>query len=188
MAGLLQMTKKPTDIDRELVLSYYKNEFQKIMALEEEFKMQLKNHINLFHRLSSFFPTASYLALTNELSSKGYKALLAHYEEVKRIKDAFLKKYLEMVYFSDDSKVEPFLKGDANVLTAKPALPDYFLEGILIDLLWIAAFLIPSYFRFKKKLDYEIKKISKHYNITSKSFKSWNIFSTHAKMYKHPVH
>lgn len=181
-AGIFGIKKKPTDIDRELVFSYYKNEFITMQALEDELKTQIESNANLLFKIASFCPTTSYLVLTNELSSKGYKTLLAHYEEVKQFKNAFFKEFMVKVYFSDDSKVEPFLKGDANVLTAKPALPDYFLEGILIDLLWIAALLIPSYFRFKKNL-FELPEnkedTQKHYDVVlqSKSFKSWNIFS-----------
>ncbi len=151
-AGTLDLNAQPTDIDKELALSYYKNEFQNMQALEDELKAQIDSNIKLFYRHSSLFPTTFYLGVVNELSSKGYKTLQVFYADVKRIKAAFFKKYLEKVYLTKDSKVEPFLKGDANVLTAKPALPDHFLLGLLFCLVWIAAFSIPAYYRFKKNL------------------------------------
>jgi ABC-type transport system involved in multi-copper enzyme maturation permease subunit len=152
IAGVLKLNDQPTDIDKELALSYYKNEFQNMQALEDELKAQIDSNIKLFYRLSAFFPTTFYLGVVNELSSKGYKTLQVFYADVKRIKAAFIKKYLEKVYLTKDSTVEPFLKGDANVLTAKPSLPDHFLLGLLFCLVWIAAFSIPAYYRFKKNL------------------------------------
>ncbi len=152
-AGILDINQKPADIDRELVQSYYKNEFQKIQALEDELKAQMKTHTKLYYRLSSFFPTTGYLAFTNEISSKGYEALYAFYQSVKQTKEAFFKEYMKQVYFSSQPpKVEPFLKGDDNVFTGKPALPEYLLQGIIITMLWIAGFAMLAYYRFKKSL------------------------------------
>lgn len=152
-AGILGLNQKPADIDRELVMSYYKNEFPKTQTLEEEMKTQMLECVKLYYRLSSFFPTTNYLAVTNEISSKGYKTLFAFYTYIKQIKEAFFKEYLEKVYFSSQpAKVEPFLKGDENIFKSKPALPDYYLQGILFNLFWIIGLALFSNYRFKKYL------------------------------------
>ncbi len=152
-AGILELNQKPADIDREIILNYYKNEFQKIQALEDGLKTQMQANTDLYYRLSSFFPTTGYLALTNEISSKGYETLYTFYQSVKQIKEAFFKEYMKQVYFSSQPpKVEPFLKGDDNIFIGKPALPGYLLLGFIFNILWIVGFAILAYYRFKKML------------------------------------
>ncbi|MCX6582819.1 MAG: hypothetical protein NT166_21800 [Candidatus Aminicenantes bacterium] len=154
-AGILKINQQPTDIDRELVESYYKNEFPKIKALEEELKAQMQECSKLHYLLSAFFPTTGYLALTQELSSKGYENLYAFYQDVIQIKEAFFKEYMKKVYFSSSSeppKVEPFLKGDDNIYIGKPALPGYLLLDFFFNLLWIVGLAMLAYYRFNKSL------------------------------------
>ncbi|MDQ1351926.1 MAG: transporter permease subunit [Acidobacteriota bacterium] len=154
-AGILKISQQPTDIDRELVESYYKNEFQKIKVLEEEVKAQMQECAKLHYLLSAFFPTTGYLALTQEISSKGYENLDAFYQAILLVKEAFFKEYMKQVYFSSSSepaKVEPFLKGDENIFVGKPALPGYWLLYFFIDLLWIVGLAMLAYVRFNKSL------------------------------------
>ena len=151
--GILPLNKTPTERQSELVLGYYKNEFQKIQALEEELKAQMQECTKLHYLLSSFFPTTGYLALTQEISSKGYENLYAFYQDVIQIKEAFFKEYIKQVYFSSQpAKVEPFLKGDENIFIGKPALPGYMLLDFFFNLLWIVGLAMLAYVRFKKSL------------------------------------
>ena len=151
--GYFENNTNATDIHREIILNYYNSEFPKLQKLEEELETQMQKTTDLYYRLSSFFPTTEYLAVTNEISSKGYKTLYEFYNSVKQIKEDFFKEYMEKVYFSPQpAKVEPFLKGDDNVFKSKPALPDYYLQGFFFTLLWITAIAILSFYSFKKSL------------------------------------
>ena len=154
--GILPLNKKPTQRQSELVLGYYKNEFQKILTLENMLKAQMQECTKLHYMLSAFFPTTGYLALTQELSSKGYENLYAFYQDVIQIKEAFFKEYMKQVYFSNQptqpAKVEPFLKGDENIFIGKPALPGYLLLDFFFNLLWIVGFGVLAYYRFNKSL------------------------------------
>lgn len=151
--GILPLNKTPTERQSELVLNYYKNEFQKTQALEEEVKAQMQAHTDFYYMLSAIFPTTSYQALTQEISSRGYKNLYAFYQIVIQIKEAFFKEYMKQVYFSPQpAKVEPFLKGDENIIEGKPALPGYLLMGFCFNLIWIGGLAMLAYYRFKKVL------------------------------------
>ena len=153
--GILPLNKTPTERQSELLLGYYKNEFRKIQALEEILKAQMQECTKLHYLLSAFFPTTGYLALTQEISSKGYENLYAFYQTVIQIKEAFFKEYMKKVYFSSSSepaKVEPFLKGDDNIYIGKPALPGYLLLDFFINLLWIVGLAMLAYYRFNKSL------------------------------------
>ncbi|MDQ1353528.1 MAG: transporter permease subunit, partial [Acidobacteriota bacterium] len=152
-AGILELNQKPADIDRELVESYYKNEFQKMQALEDLLNAQMQDCKKMHYLLSSFFPTTFYQSLTNELSSKGYETLEDFYNTVKQIKEAFFKEYIKQVYFlPQPTKAEPFLKDDDNIYIGKPALPGYLLLGFCFNLIWIVALALIAYYGFKKVL------------------------------------
>jgi hypothetical protein len=154
--GVLQLNKTPTERQSELVLNYYKNEFQKMQALENELKVQMQAHTDFFYKLSTIFHTTSYLALTQEVSTKGHENLYVFYQRVIQVKEAFFKEYMKKVYFSNQSnqpaKVEPFLKGDENIFVGKPALPGYLLAGFIISLFWLVGLGVIAYYRFKKRL------------------------------------
>ncbi len=151
--GIVPLNKTVTDIQKELVLGYYKNEFQAMQKLEDQLKAQMQECIKFHYRLSSFFPTTFYQSLTNELSSKGYETLEAFYNTVKQIKEAFFKEYMNQLFLSaQPTKAEPFLKGDDNIIVGKSAVPGYLFQGYLFNLLWIFALAIPAYYGFKKNL------------------------------------
>lgn len=180
---ILELNKMPVDIHREYIMNYYKNAFQTMQKLEDEMKTQMEMVTDLYFKLSSFFPTTEYLALTNEISSKGYKALDSFYNYVKQNKEAFFKEFMEKVYFSSQpAKVEPFLKGDENIFKSKPALPGYYLLGTFFTLLWIAILAMFSLYRFRNNL-FELprKEIDapepKDIKIISGKLKSWYIYS-----------
>ncbi|MCU0287809.1 MAG: hypothetical protein MUF15_15640, partial [Acidobacteria bacterium] len=184
----LEINKNPENIHREYVRSYYKNEFSKIQALDEEMRVQMHELTKLYYKLSSFFPTTDYLAAINEISSKGYKALDASYRHLIQIKADFFKEYMEKVYFSSQPvKVEPFLKGDDNVFKSKPELPDYFHLGNFFNLLWIVALSMFSFYRYKNNL-FELpgkeKNVPEPQDIKIKrgKLKSWHIFSDLLKL------
>lgn len=150
--GVFEMGEEVSDARRELILSYRKNDFQKIQALEEKMISEMREIISLRQKLSSFFPTTFYLSVNNEISSRGYENLIDFYNLVKKIKRDFFEWFMEKVYFSNYSKVEPFLKGDEAVYHAQPRLPGFFPLGLLFTLLWISGFLLLSYTNFKKSL------------------------------------
>ena len=184
--GILPLNKTPTERQSELVLGYYKNEFQKIKALEELLIAQMQECTKLHYMLSAFFPTTGYLALTQEISSKGYENLYAFYQTVIQTKEAFFKEYMKQVYFSSSSepaKVEPFLKGDDNIYRGKPALPGYMLLDFFFNLLWIVGLTIPAYYGFKKRLfELPLKKLEekepKDAQIEHANIVSWRVYKT----------
>ncbi|MCU0289592.1 MAG: hypothetical protein MUF15_24765, partial [Acidobacteria bacterium] len=179
----LNINEEAGDIHRQYMESYYKNEFPKMQKLEEEVKTQMQDLSKLHFALSALFPTTSYLAFTNEISSKGYKNLDLFYQEVQKIKEDFFKESMAKVYFSPQpAKVEPFLKGDQNIFVGKPTFPDYFALSILIDLLYIAGLLMLTYYSYSKFMFSLPKKAeaveeSKEIQIESGDIISYEVYS-----------
>ncbi len=151
--GVFEMGEKVTDSRRDLILSYRRNEFKKIQALEEEMMSQMRENISLFHKLSSFFPTTFYLSLNNEISSRGYESLIDFYQCVLQLKREFFQMYLDKVYFSNYSEIESFVKeGNENIYQCRPRLPKYLPLGFAMNLFYIFILTFISYTQFKKSL------------------------------------
>ncbi|UCH92514.1 MAG: hypothetical protein JSV88_19765, partial [Candidatus Aminicenantes bacterium] len=158
----------------------WKNDFKKIQALEEKMIVQMMETVLLRQRLSSFFPTTFYLSVNNEISSRGYEILVEFYNLVLKIKRDFFEWIMNKVYFSNYSKVEPYLKGEEIAHQAQPRLPGCFPLGILSTILWISGLLMISYYRFKKSLFSLPKKEKKPIEekimeLKPGEFKSWKI-------------
>jgi hypothetical protein len=153
LEGIFENGKEVSDSVRKRMWEYWKTEFKKIEALEEEMMSRMRENICLFHKLSCFFPTTFYLSLNNEISSRGYESLMDFYHRVLKLKRDFFKMYLDKVYFSNYSEIEPFVKeGNENIFQSRPHLPKYLPLGFAVNLLYILILSFISYALFKKSL------------------------------------
>jgi hypothetical protein len=153
-AGTLEHGQEVTNKDKEVMLSFLENEFKTLNALEGEMLEEMRENLSHFQWLSILFPTTNYLAVVNELSSKGYENLLDFYKYAQELKARFVNNYIEKVFFSNYSKVESFFKGDENVYHAKSHLPVTFAPGVLVTLVYIMLLTWISYIRYRGILFY----------------------------------
>lgn len=149
--GTVKLGEKPSESYKKRMLDFKQNELKKIQAMEEDQIAQLTRTKKLYQLLASFFPTTFYQSVNNEISSRGYNNLVAFCKYALGEKLKFIGIIIEKEFFSNYSKVEQFNAGNENVYTARPKLPEFFLLGVLFNLLWIAAFVIPAYYGFKKR-------------------------------------
>jgi ABC-type transport system involved in multi-copper enzyme maturation permease subunit len=163
--------EKITKAVKDAVLSYWNNEFKKILSLEEDMRNQMKKNISFLKRISILFPSTFYISVNNEISSRGYYNLIEFYRYVLKIKKRFVKFYIVKLYFSNFSKVENFIKKSENIFHSQSQLPEYFELGILIKLIYIGGLLILSYSRFKKNLYAQPIKEMKQGNIPELNLK-----------------
>jgi hypothetical protein len=140
------------DSEREMILSYWNNEYVKLQALEEDMENQMEANISLFQKLSMFFPSTFYLSITNEVSSRGYENFLDFYKVVRDYKRKFFKFYMDKVYFSNFSEVEPFVKRDENIFPARSRLPRNFIAGVSVNFFYVVALFWLSHYCFRKSL------------------------------------
>lgn len=141
------------DSERKIILSYWNNEYVKIQALEENMENQMEANISLSQKLSMFFPSTFYLSVTNEVSSRGYENFIDFYKVVRELKRKFFKFYMDKVYFSNFSKVEPFVKKrDENIFPAQSRLPRNFIAGVSINFFYVVVLLWLSHSFFRRSL------------------------------------
>ena len=150
--GIRDIGDPPSNNVKKRMLEYKENELKKLQKMEEEQIAQLESNKRIYQLIASFFPTTFYQSVSNEISSRGYNNLVDFCKYALKQKIQFIDLIIEKEYFSNYSKVEQFNAGNANIYEAHSDLPEFFLLGIFFFPLWIAAFAIPSYSRFKKTL------------------------------------
>jgi hypothetical protein len=154
-AGTFDYDKNVTETDKRLVTEYYNNEFKKINEMEDRLRAQMEENIRWYHLVSSIFPSTSYLAVSDEVSSMGLRSIVEFMGYTLDRKKEFFKYYMDKLYFSGEgnfSKIENFVKDEENIFYAKSRLPYYWLLGIVLTLLFTLAILYFGYIRFKKYL------------------------------------
>lgn len=132
---------------KALVQSGQDIEYKKLQEYENSRIKSLSRRINVYHIVSSFFPTTFYLSSSQELSSKGYLNFIRFYRYTHTMKYRFIKFYIEKKFYIPlpASGVEPFVKGDENLFEAESRLPDYFPLGVSMTLLYSLAMLTSLY-------------------------------------------
>jgi hypothetical protein len=146
---------------REMIESYWNNEFPKIQDFEKRLEQEMQKNIGHFKTLSLFFPSTFYLAANDEFSSKGYENFILFFNYIQDLKKKFVRFYLDNRYYltslessqsSSPTRVKSFIKNNENIFYAGSRIPKFWLEGTLLTLLYITGLLSFSYFRFKKSL------------------------------------
>jgi ABC-type transport system involved in cytochrome c biogenesis ATPase subunit len=99
-----------------------------------------------------FFPPTFYSSVTNEISSRGYENLLIFYSYMQTLKRKFFKFYMDKRYFSNYSKVEPFVKESENIFYGQSLLPANLAPGFSVNMLYIVILFWFSYSGFRKSL------------------------------------
>lgn len=152
--GILKPGEKPTDNRIELAQRYWEKDFKEIMEIEKKTIKQMENNISLGQWLSTLFPNTNYLSTTYELSSNGYYGLLDFYKFSREVKIAFIKKFLDIVYFSGESgrTVEPFLEDGKNMYPLQMRIPAALGLGVFLSLLYITVLFTFALRGYRKSL------------------------------------
>jgi ABC-type transport system involved in multi-copper enzyme maturation permease subunit len=150
--GIFKSGKEAPKPVKDMMESYWRNEFKTIQAVEEMLKNEIKATIRRFEVLSIFFPTTFYLSTTNAVSSKGYENFIDFYGYVQALKQKFLRFYIDKKFYTDHTGVEPFVKKDENIYNAGSRLPGNFGAGIVVMVFYIVGGLAASFFCFKRSL------------------------------------
>ena len=161
---------KSPDLLKERILLYeqfWNVDFKKILDIETKNIEQIENITKKFHFLSIFNPVTFYRALCNELSSRGYLSYIDFYKTCLEKYKGFMRFYIDNWVLKKNIKLVPFVEGEEQVFYAEPALPAYFVPGVIIFFGWIVAAYLLSLFGFKrmlrptqkKKVDFEKVKL-----------------------------
>jgi len=147
--GTSSYTKKINKEIKKMIKEYLNKPIQKIISIDNKQSEQTLININNFHKMSILLPTNFYISSINEISSLGYKNLLDFYNYISNKKLGFVAYVMEKIYFENFSKVISFEDGKSNVFFGKNRLPDFFVIGVSINLIYIMLLMVISYFCYK---------------------------------------
>lgn len=138
--------------NRRLADDYWNNEFKKIQTVEGKMQKEMMDNFHYYQRLSMLFPTTFFQSVSNEVSSKGYGNFFRFYKYSQDVHEGFVKYYQVKKFYSNYSRVVPYLRGEDNVFRGECMLPENFIPGLVITCIYIAGLLWISLFGFRKVL------------------------------------
>ena len=152
----LQEIMKPgvnkAEKSKELAEWYWNNDFKKITALEDVFKIKIAEIMAQDERISCWFPTTFYRVSCDEISSRGYRSYLAFYNYLQELQKTFLRFWIDKFYIEKNKKVINFIKGDENLYFSKSRVPGNFGFGVAVTGLWIILLMFAARLSFTKAM------------------------------------
>ncbi len=133
----------PDDV-KAMIQSGQEVEYKKLRETELKRIDGIVKRIRVYQTLSSFFPTTFYISTNKEVSSKGFQNFIDFYRYSYDMKQDFIKFYIDRKFYRPllKSGVEPFIKGNEDLFYGKSRLPNSFLLGLLLAVVYIAALLV----------------------------------------------
>ncbi|NIM15993.1 MAG: hypothetical protein GTO45_28665 [Candidatus Aminicenantes bacterium] len=150
--GKLDLSKKNSDITKKIIESYWCKEFKRIQQIDKAYEKAMRKISQLYHRYSLFFLSTFYLSSTSEISSAGYESALDFYRYSRKLKQEYVRYYLDKKFYTNEEKVENFINCDENVYMSSGKLSPYFGWGLAWTYLVTLLLFVWGYFRFKKAL------------------------------------
>lgn len=156
-----------TQVRNQMMAEYTNEKFEDTMlGMEMTLVEDMQGEDKTLQILSGIFPTTFYLALNNEISSRGYQGVIDFHRYAREIKRKFFHFYAPQKVKDDEARarggrvpVENFFedeknkkKGISNVLTGVSRFPDNFVFGFCVVLFWTGFIPLVSYGVYRKSL------------------------------------
>ncbi|UCH94930.1 MAG: hypothetical protein JSV88_32400 [Candidatus Aminicenantes bacterium] len=133
-----------------LVEGFFKRELMKILAIEKELEKSIRKIIAFYQKSSVIFPTTFYESVSHEMSGMGYGNSAGFFLYLVNLKYKFCVFIKEKRFYSDDDRVEPFIKdGEENVYYASAQIPGNYPLGMIVLVVYAAAMITGAYFLFR---------------------------------------
>jgi hypothetical protein len=139
--------KSINDARLKLVESFFKEELLKMLDIEKKLDEIIRKNIKSYQKNSIIFPTTFYQSVSKEMSGKGYEnssQFLLYLVDLKYKFCVFIK---NKRFYSDDKKIEPFIKdGEENVYYTSAQIPGNFHMGMIVLAVYAVLLIIGAYF------------------------------------------
>jgi hypothetical protein len=160
--GVWKSGKKaaPEDV-KAMIESSRESVYQKMKNCEDKRMASIIQRIRAYQTISALFPTAFYLSSNKELSSKGFQNFVNFYRYTYDMKFKFVDFYLDRKFYRPlpKSEVEPFIKGNEDLFYGQSHLPQGFLLGLIMAVVYIAVLLVTLYRMQTKGIEEEEEKV-----------------------------
>jgi hypothetical protein len=153
----LETREERLNMRRKLFLKFFRDEYDANKSTEYDYIKEISKVIAINRNLSLILPQTYYLFLSKEVSTGDYHNYIDYFNYVMKIRDGFMKFYFQKRYYSDDKKVESFIKGEENVFRAESRLPGNFWMGVGITGLYCLVFFVVSLVALHRRFSLKVK-------------------------------
>jgi ABC-type transport system involved in multi-copper enzyme maturation permease subunit len=133
-----------------LMESFFKKELSNVMEIEKKLEKNIEKNIKSYQKSAVIFPTTFYRSVSKEMSGKGYEnssQFLLYLVDLKYKFCIFIK---NKRFYSDDKKIEPFIKdGEENVYYASAHIPGNYPTGMIVLAVYALVLIIGAYYTVK---------------------------------------
>lgn len=138
----------------KLVKGYRDNNLKILENIESKHMEQLEDKAGKYRLFRMLFPSTYFLGSALEFSGKGTKGYFALYKYSRKKKIGFIIYYFQKEYFTKpgSKQVEPYLKGDEAIFILEPGLPDYFLLGSVLLIIYTIAAGVTAYIKVLRRV------------------------------------
>lgn len=148
--GKYSKEKAKTSDGLKLMESFFKKELLNVMEIEKKLEKRIDSIISFYQKSAVVFPTAFYKSVSHEMSGKGYKGASKFLLYLVDLKYKFCVFIKNKRFYSDDKKIEPFIKdGEENVYYAAAHIPGNYPTGMIVLAVYALALIIGAYFMVK---------------------------------------
>ncbi|MCU0287688.1 MAG: hypothetical protein MUF15_15015, partial [Acidobacteria bacterium] len=139
---------------KSLLQNYIHNGYAQNKNKENNFLQEVKRDMEIFSYLNIIFPVDFLSHISAEISGEGFSAYIHFFEYIVKLKDNFLQFYsqkrAETISTPNQSGVESFIQNTDNVYQTKSRLPENFIWGVMIMIIYFIILLFLIHFSQKK--------------------------------------
>jgi hypothetical protein len=131
-----------TRLKRELYEQFFQNEFRDNELLERNILRDTLKRTGKFEKKSIFFPIAYFNFFVNEASSQGNYSYGDFFNYILETRERFVKYVLYKRHFTNEKKVESFIKNDENIFQTRATMIPSFAGSMFIIFLYILVLML----------------------------------------------
>jgi hypothetical protein len=119
-----------------MFMNFWNGDFKKIMGKEEEMLFEMKERISFHQTASALFPATFFLSSSNEMSSRGFSAIVEFNEYTQGKKREFIWFIADIYILSNKvnewKELAPFPKENENIYKGQIRLPGNYSFGLAV--------------------------------------------------------
>ncbi|MGD2090275.1 MAG: hypothetical protein PVH61_29130 [Candidatus Aminicenantes bacterium] len=137
--------KNNLELEREITEIFLNVYYPKILSFEKRMLEDIESLINKFRKMSLFFPAPFYTMTCKDVSSRGYDNYIGFHRYIIKMHRAFLRFWIDRVYYHDHKELVSFIKEDENLFHAQSSIPRYLLISLALHVFYILVLVAVSY-------------------------------------------
>lgn len=153
-AGKFDQSKRDTELEKEMFIFFWEGGFEGAMRNEAAMINEMKDNASFFQNLAALFPSANFLSVNTEMSSRGFTSQAGFYEYTMQKKKDFIWYLAENYILSTKTVFPPFIKKEnENIYQGQSQLPENFNFGLSVTLIWLIVLFGLYWVGFNRMLD-----------------------------------